>query len=1102
MSVLDAATNDLAQLINHLDLEATPGTPDRSPAAPILTSADKETMRLAAREFAALDDNSVRQRVLALESPVKKQSGLRDGNVASITSLRAYAQSRTREQKTAAASDASQANLIGQQIAPWPTLDWTTSSPTSPPVKSATPPASASASSTFMTHKRTLTPAPAADPPPVFQPLRPAKKTVQHLAPVKVSPSSSFSSPVATPPGHALRTPSSLTFGSHSVSSSISKADVKAENSSTPTPGHVFRKAQGHERKRSVLAPAELQQNNQGYMALETKRALGLSGTMGSSTASVYARAVLDADLDADNDAYVCDRDSDIPEELQLILAGHPGDDGAESLRSVEDTLSYRPECTDGSPVSLSMSGPTIIPLRSIATATATTISSPGPTQDVPVFRASVIDEDENHADVDEGTTSSEDDTKKSFDFTGELQKLNQSGASDRRSFVEQLENAFRTPAKIDLRYGFGDSLGVEIPPVPKAPTLPVEAVTKEKHIPNEFISQNDSLPIDTHRLEPTLLPGSDSLAASEDSGETFFPEPYRGLKTSTSVGSRPSDGELNKDFKFGGRHSPPQLAKPEDKQLLTLSDIIPPPCRVRAMSTGSIIEDDSVLRSIFAKASEIPAASRMRLNSDSSSKRQARDISGVSQESNGHARQSSSVSFAGFDSFAEIRRGFEFGQDRPAFYPPPAATRRRHGKQESMFSIASVSSYGRVINPGSTDPFDFGDSKLPDIPQSDDDYSISMSMSVDDTFSFIHRDSRDPRRRRVDSDASSFYFRAPAHSHMMQPYNRAHRRHDSAFSIASIAPPVSLHNRSFAVHRRNDSNTSASSMAFSYAMHGANSGRAAWARHRQDASVDSVNSDFSARHRLGRPGLGDKMLESALDYGMPLTSILASPPDSTTANHYGNRTSYDSILDDEGRRSSTDYEDRKSSSDDSLFDKTGHRSSASSESVFGYDDAHPPQGDLLPSNQFRPLSMFSSASVHSANREDDTMISVSQFSTQLFVSNHLFQMLGGGHVRRRSVASVIDASPCVRVEKKKQSTFDKLQQRKAGTNTFRDSPNEARIVEKPSIASTTSYKFGGERMIRAQKGLYERQSLEDSCLVADGEDLSASREFFALTIN
>lgn len=213
----------------------------------------------------------------------------------------------------------------------------------------------------------------------------------------------------------------------------------------------------------------------------------------------------------------------------------------------------------------------------------------------------------------------------------------------------------------------------------------------------------------------------------------------------------------------------------------------------------------------------------------------------------------------------------------------------------------------------------------------------------------------------------------------MIQPYSRAHRRHDSAFSVASIAPPVSLHNRSYGAHKRNDSNTSASSMAFSYAMHGAGGGRAAWAKHRQDASVDSVMSDFSAR-RLGRPGLGDKMLESALDYGMPLTSISASPPESAGSKRQGDRTSYDSIMDDEGRRSSTEYDDRRSSLNDSLFDKTGDRSSVSSESVFGYDDMHPPQGSLLPPHQFRPLSMLSVASAHSPNREDDTMISVSGF--------------------------------------------------------------------------------------------------------------------------
>lgn len=96
--------------------------------------------------------------------------------------------------------------------------------------------------------------------------------------------------------------------------------------------------------------------------------------------------------------------------------------------------------------------------------------------------------------------------------------------------------------------------------------------------------------------------------------------------------------------------------------------------------------------------------------------------------------------------------------------------------------------------------------------------------------------------------------------------------------------------------------------------------------------------------------------------------------------------------------------------------------------------------------------------------------------------------MLGGGHARRRSIGSIIEASPCVRVEKRKHQgkVFD----------DYYDSPNKARIVEKPSIASTSSYQFGGERMIKAQRGLLERQSLEDSCLIADGEDFSNLSEF------
>jgi len=100
--------------------------------------------------------------------------------------------------------------------------------------------------------------------------------------------------------------------------------------------------------------------------------------------------------------------------------------------------------------------------------------------------------------------------------------------------------------------------------------------------------------------------------------------------------------------------------------------------------------------------------------------------------------------------------------------------------------------------------------------------------------------------------------------------------------------------------------------------------------------------------------------------------------------------------------------------------------------------------------------------------------------------------MLGGGHVRRRSLVSMMEASPCVCLEKRKYSV---IQEAKAFKNVERhESPNKARIVEKPSIASASSFQFGDERMIKAQQGLLERQSPEDSFFVADGEDTSGCK--------
>ena len=234
--------------------------------------------------------------------------------------------------------------------------------------------------------------------------------------------------------------------------------------------------------------------------------------------------------------------------------------------------------------------------------------------------------------------------------------------------------------------------------------------------------------------------------------------------------------------------------------------------------------------------------------------------------------------------------------------------------------------------------------------------------MDIEDTFAFMEN----RPRRRVESDASSFYFKAPSSQQHGQSFTRGHRHRDSNMSISSQAPPISLYNRSFGTHRRNDSSASSSSVAMSYARHGANSGMVAWTRHRREISVDSVMSDFSGIH-LGRPGLGDKMFNNPADNGA-LTSISASPPESISRPHVGNRSSFDfdSIIDDEQR----------SSQEDSLFEKTHYRSSMSSDSVFG-DDYHLQNG-LLPPNQFRPVSVHSLRSIHSPEKEDDTMISVS----------------------------------------------------------------------------------------------------------------------------
>jgi hypothetical protein len=74
------------------------------------------------------------------------------------------------------------------------------------------------------------------------------------------------------------------------------------------------------------------------------------------------------------------------------------------------------------------------------------------------------------------------------------------------------------------------------------------------------------------------------------------------------------------------------------------------------------------------------------------------------------HLCTSSQTSFGGLESFDEIHHGFAFVENRPTFYPPRSSIHRHDSlRRDSILSIASVSSYGFVINPGVKGPFEYG---------------------------------------------------------------------------------------------------------------------------------------------------------------------------------------------------------------------------------------------------------------------------------------------------------------------------------------------------------------------------------------------------------
>ncbi|KAG9000392.1 hypothetical protein FRB90_011833, partial [Tulasnella sp. 427] len=304
--------------------------------------------------------------------------------------------------------------------------------------------------------------------------------------------------------------------------------------------------------------------------------------------------------------------------------------------------------------------------------------------------------------------------------------------------------------------------------------------------------------------------------------------------------------------------------------------------------------------------------------------------------------------------------------------------------QNHTVSSIPSISSYGAVLNAGTKNPFgydmttDYSESRSGSLSQ-----SVEMPRGANPRFSFA-------------SDRSSFYF----DSNKLAA--RGQQGDDSIMSRLRSSRPLS-----FRQQNRPDSIISTNSHAWGRGSHG-QGGRTPWNKDRHDPARDSILSEFSFR-RLSRPGLGDKMFESG-----PLYSIAGSPAQSSPPMEFGCEDDDDCR---ELRRSIDSNESRSVRfSVESIFDKSAsNTSSISSPSVFGYDESGVSASDGFFSGgvkpQFRPLSMFSMASVcEDSSKDDDTMIS----------------MLGGDHIKvpRGSLGSAVNSSPCVRAEKNRRAAF------------------------------------------------------------------------------
>ncbi|PCH37125.1 hypothetical protein WOLCODRAFT_140718 [Wolfiporia cocos MD-104 SS10] len=770
ISVLDAVTDDLASLINRLDLEATPAS---STASQPQLDKDEQNSRQRGSEHGGPSGSN---------RPSSAQI-LRVSNEAPSKSLPAVAQA----QRESTAS-----HFLDRHIAPWSDLNRAFSSSDS-----------RSALTSRSKHKRAALSLPAFESPSTTEPLRLAKARSTHIVSSAPSPA------IDTPPmaRTAIADPSSATFGSRpSKVGLIETADGGSDSGEeTPCPTPISKRRGEQRRKMSSSSSPTIR------------------GKKDSSTSSVPYRPSIpdkrrdpgvmnasDSHLSLASVSHDNDADFDIPDELQEILAGHVDDDG---LRHFDNSLSSRHRTQPS--VSLSPSIPHLRPLQASESA-----------QDLPTTSTMRLEEDPDKDISDDTSSHTDNDSKKSFDFTGEMWKLLDSGDSDRQSFVEQLERAFQTPAKLELGFSFNEELRTDEDLPAPAPVLPLQihrspAADVASHLrtdpADDIVDLDDSIG-STHTNAYISEDFED--VHEEGGGDGGGDECCRIYSTRGQLDlTQAQEGQVCTRVKC--LDMPPSFLAAAESPL-TLSDIIPPPARYRSSCGSSIFEDDPVFKPISPDTVELPVpAHGTRTSSDTNSDHCSLVFTAppYAESPNYIPPRATELSTAEFDS-PEIRRGYDFDARGPVFSSPPSAMLQYPSDNDTSFlNTTFVAPNGAARRPGLADVFGFGPERPPSIA------TLSVDMSVDDTFSFINRG----RRQRTESDTSSFYFRA----------------NPSVHSIPT---------------------------------HGTQLGRQIVAYHEREPSVGSFRSDQSSRI-FSRPGLGDKMFDN--EAGVMAPSRSASPPES-----------------------------------------------------------------------------------------------------------------------------------------------------------------------------------------------------------------------------